>query len=127
MQLLVILITLLQERHELAANGKFVTTEFEPCFDAADFIRAGKDIFVQRSQVSIHITLLIFRGKLYFGLLCFRSQTTLALNGCGVILATATICTQFPFTTLIPCTSMPHSTSLDRVWSLSIQTARAAS
>ena len=37
----------------LAAQGKFVTTEFEPCFDAADFIRAGKDIFVQRSQVSI--------------------------------------------------------------------------
>ena len=35
----------------LAAEGKFVTTEFEPCFDAADFIRAGKDIFVQRSQV----------------------------------------------------------------------------
>lgn len=39
------------DRHELAAAGKFVTTEFEPCFDAADFIRAGKDIFVQRSQV----------------------------------------------------------------------------
>lgn len=28
-----------------------MTTEFEPCFDAADFMRAGKDIFVQRSQV----------------------------------------------------------------------------
>ena len=28
-----------------------MTTEFEPCFDAADFIRAGRDIFVQRSQV----------------------------------------------------------------------------
>ena len=39
------------ERHALAAQGKFVTTEFEPCFDAADFIRAGRDIFVQRSQV----------------------------------------------------------------------------
>ena len=39
------------ERHKLAAEGKFVTTEFEPCFDAADFIRAGRDIFVQRSQV----------------------------------------------------------------------------
>ena len=39
------------ERHKLAKEGKFVTTEFEPCFDAADFIRAGKDIFVQRSQV----------------------------------------------------------------------------
>lgn len=41
-----------QDRHKLAAQGKFVTTEFEPCFDAADFIRAGRDIFAQRSQVS---------------------------------------------------------------------------
>lgn len=41
-----------QDRHKLAAEGKFVTTEFEPCFDAADFIRAGRDIFVQRSQVT---------------------------------------------------------------------------
>ena len=40
-----------KDRHRLAAVGKFVTTEFEPCFDAADFIRAGRDIFVQRSQV----------------------------------------------------------------------------
>ena len=36
---------------QLVAKGRFVTTEFEPCFDAADFVRAGKDIFVQRSQV----------------------------------------------------------------------------
>lgn len=40
-----------EDRHILAAQGKFVTTEYEPCFDAADFMRAGKDIFVQRSQV----------------------------------------------------------------------------
>ena len=40
-----------EERNELAQQGKFVTTEFEPCFDAADFMRAGKDIFAQRSQV----------------------------------------------------------------------------
>jgi len=40
-----------KERTRLALRGKYVTTEFEPCFDAADFIRAGKDIFVQRSQV----------------------------------------------------------------------------
>jgi glycine amidinotransferase len=40
-----------EDRHILAAQGKFVTTEFEPCFDAADFMRAGRDIFVQRSQV----------------------------------------------------------------------------
>uniref|UniRef100_A0A8C3BHC7 Glycine amidinotransferase n=1 Tax=Cairina moschata TaxID=8855 RepID=A0A8C3BHC7_CAIMO len=41
-----------EDRHKLAAQGKFVTTEYEPCFDAADFIRAGRDIFVQRSQVT---------------------------------------------------------------------------
>ncbi|XP_026939991.1 glycine amidinotransferase, mitochondrial isoform X4 [Sagmatias obliquidens] len=41
-----------EDRHKLAAQGKFVTTEFEPCFDAADFIRAGRDIFAQRSQVT---------------------------------------------------------------------------
>ena len=40
-----------QERHKLAAIGRFVTTEHEPCFDAADFMRAGRDIFAQRSQV----------------------------------------------------------------------------
>lgn len=41
-----------QDRHKLAAQGRFVTTEFEPCFDAADFIRAGRDVFAQRSQVT---------------------------------------------------------------------------
>ncbi|XP_077986231.1 glycine amidinotransferase, mitochondrial-like [Glandiceps talaboti] len=35
-----------------ALEGNFVTTEFEPCFDAADFSRAGRDIFAQRSQVT---------------------------------------------------------------------------
>lgn len=40
-----------EERRKYSAQGKFSTTEFEPCFDAADFMRAGKDIFVQRSQV----------------------------------------------------------------------------
>ena len=40
-----------ETRLELANQGRYVTTEFEPCFDAADFIRAGKDVFAQRSQV----------------------------------------------------------------------------
>ncbi|MFT7816495.1 glycine amidinotransferase, mitochondrial [Arapaima gigas] len=44
-----------EDRHKLAAQGKFVTTEFEPCFDAADFMRAGRDIFVQRSQVTNYL------------------------------------------------------------------------
>ncbi|VDP77876.1 unnamed protein product [Echinostoma caproni] len=34
------------------SNIGHITTESEPCFDAADFIRAGRDIFVQRSQVT---------------------------------------------------------------------------
>ena len=40
-----------EDRMKLIAEKKFVTTEFEPCFDAADFMRAGTDIFAQRSQV----------------------------------------------------------------------------
>ncbi|CAM9481082.1 unnamed protein product, partial [Choristocarpus tenellus] len=33
-------------------DGKFVTTEYEPVFDAAEFTRMGRDIFCQRSQVT---------------------------------------------------------------------------
>nr|XP_002733397.2 PREDICTED: glycine amidinotransferase, mitochondrial-like [Saccoglossus kowalevskii] len=39
-------------RHKISDQAKLVTTEFEPCFDAADFMRAGRDIFAQRSQVT---------------------------------------------------------------------------
>ena len=56
-----------EDRHKLAAQGKFVTTEFEPCFDAADFIRAGRDIFVQRSQVYLCIHCLQSMHPLYIG------------------------------------------------------------
>lgn len=31
---------------------RFVSTEFEPTFDAADFVRFGRDIFVQKSHVT---------------------------------------------------------------------------
>lgn len=34
------------------ADNEFVTTEFEPVFDAAEFTRIGTDLFVQRSQVT---------------------------------------------------------------------------
>ena len=47
-----------------AEEGRFVTTEFEPCFDAADFIRAGRDIFVQRSQVHTR-TCVVFYSTYY--------------------------------------------------------------
>ena len=45
-----------EDRDRLTAEGRFVTKEIEPCFDAADFIRAGTDIFVQRSQVQTLIS-----------------------------------------------------------------------
>ncbi|MFE2707161.1 amidinotransferase [Streptomyces mirabilis] len=32
--------------------GRYMTNEAEPCFDAADFVRFGRDIVVQRSQVT---------------------------------------------------------------------------
>ncbi|GAA1461778.1 hypothetical protein NE857_02065 [Nocardiopsis exhalans] len=32
--------------------GQYMTKEVEPCFDAADFVRFGRDIIVQRSQVT---------------------------------------------------------------------------
>lgn len=37
---------------EDADAPRFVISELEPTFDAADFIRCGRDIFVQRSQVT---------------------------------------------------------------------------
>lgn len=33
-------------------KGEYVITEFEPVFDAADFMRCGRDIFCQKSQVT---------------------------------------------------------------------------
>ncbi len=37
---------------EAAAQHRWATTEFEPVFDAADFMRFGDDILVQRSHVT---------------------------------------------------------------------------
>jgi len=42
----------IKDRHQNVALSEFVTTESEICFDAADFMRAGRDIFCQRSQVT---------------------------------------------------------------------------
>ena len=41
-----------ESEFQVETSGKFVTTEFEPVFDAAEFTRIGKDLFVQRSQVT---------------------------------------------------------------------------
>eukprot|EP00754_Rhynchopus_humris_P036052 Rhum_TRINITY_DN17823_c0_g1::Rhum_TRINITY_DN17823_c0_g1_i1::g.166561::m.166561/K00613/GATM; glycine amidinotransferase len=40
------------ERRERLARHEYVTTEAEPIWDAADWMRMGKDIFCQRSFVS---------------------------------------------------------------------------
>lgn len=42
----------LSEEEYVDGIDSYVTTEFEPVFDAAEFTRIGKDIFVQRSQVT---------------------------------------------------------------------------
>lgn len=40
------------DRERPYRSGGYVTREFEPTFDAADFIRCGRDIFAQRSHVT---------------------------------------------------------------------------
>lgn len=40
------------KEERLKSDNEYVITEFEPAFDAADFIRCGKDIFVQQSHVT---------------------------------------------------------------------------
>ncbi|HEX2188053.1 MAG TPA: hypothetical protein VHG51_04110 [Longimicrobiaceae bacterium] len=40
------------EAHAAEDGVRFATTEFEPTFDAADFVRCGRDIFAQRSHVT---------------------------------------------------------------------------
>src|SRR2546421_190779 len=40
------------DRQRPCESGRYLTLEHEPTFDAADFIRCGRDIFVQRSHVT---------------------------------------------------------------------------
>lgn len=40
------------DREAPGSSNRYVVTEFEPVFDTADFIRCGKDIFVQKSHVT---------------------------------------------------------------------------
>ncbi|MEG4810274.1 NarL family transcriptional regulator [Microcoleus sp. F8-D3] len=53
-----------EEREELVQQGRYVTTEFEPCFDAADIVRFGRDIFVQRSHVTNEMGITWLRNHL---------------------------------------------------------------
>lgn len=121
----------MEDRHKLAAQGKFVTTEHEPCFDAADFIRAGRDLFVQRSQVYagtpclidvLHMSLMLECNKLTTAA-SHRLQTSWELNGCVVIWRRTTTSTSSPSRTLTPCTSMPPSTSSAPDWCCQTPTA----
>lgn len=45
-------------------RGEWVTTEYEPTFDAADFVRFGEDILVQRSHVTNEFGIEWFRRLL---------------------------------------------------------------
>ena len=40
------------DKNDPSGTNKFVVTEFEPVFDAADFIKCGRDIFTQLSHVT---------------------------------------------------------------------------
>lgn len=53
-----------EERNALSARGLFASTEFEPCFDAADIMRCGQDLFVQRSQVTNRMGMMWLRRHL---------------------------------------------------------------
>lgn len=41
-----------QQKPKINGKNRFVVTEIEPVFDAADFVRCGRDIFGQRSHVT---------------------------------------------------------------------------
>jgi len=45
----------IDRRYALTEKGQFVTRELEPSFDAADIVRFGRDLFVQRSHVTNEI------------------------------------------------------------------------
>lgn len=45
----------IEQRYALTEKGQFVTRELEPSFDAADIVRFGRDLFVQRSHVTNEI------------------------------------------------------------------------
>ncbi|MFN0122952.1 MAG: amidinotransferase, partial [Blastocatellia bacterium] len=40
------------QRQQPDESGRFIVTEFEPGFDAADAVRCGRDIFIQQSNVT---------------------------------------------------------------------------
>ena len=65
--------------------NSFVTTEFEPVFDAAEFTRVGRDVFVQRSQVTNNFGIEWMRrhlGDAYnIHVLDFRDRNAMHIDG----------------------------------------------
>jgi len=45
-------VTDVEESKKWISSGRYITTEYEPCFDGADFTRFGRDILVSRSLVT---------------------------------------------------------------------------
>lgn len=41
-----------EEKNKVIESSDWILTEVEPCFDAADIVRFGKDLFVQKSMVT---------------------------------------------------------------------------
>lgn len=66
-------------------DRSFVTTEYEPVFDAAEFTRIGRDIFTQRSQVTNEMGIEWLRrhlGDAYrIHTLDFRDQNAMHIDG----------------------------------------------
>nr|VFJ66580.1 MAG: glycine amidinotransferase [Candidatus Kentron sp. FW] len=53
--------------HRFPVEGEpmsYILTEFEPVFDAADFVRCGRDLFVQRSHVTNDLGILWLQNHL---------------------------------------------------------------
>jgi glycine amidinotransferase len=80
-----------EDKFVLNKYDTFVTTEFEPVFDAAEFTRIGKDIFVQRSQVTNNFGIEWMRrhlGSQYnIHVLDFQDKNAMHIDGTFIPLA----------------------------------------
>ena len=70
---------------KVETSGSFVTTEFEPVFDAAEFTKIERDIFVQRSQVTNNFGIEWMRRHLRseykFHALDFQDKNAMYMDG----------------------------------------------
>ena len=79
-----------KERDALFEQGLFSTTDSEPCFEAADILRCGKDLFVQRSQVTNQMGILWlknhFRGRFRVHQISFNDPNPMHVDATVVAL-----------------------------------------